>query len=296
MRMRRNIQAGLISILASLSSCSKPEPTEAEKYFTYFPVALKGAHEIQKYGVDGAKHCLVHIRQTHLTEPKFSLVESKNKSQAQEADILSRIESSEDQEEKIILGQDLLELRRLNEETRKIAYGTFISQLGYVAEVQRDILHMLGDLDREYFLGAVRDEGIDKTLSKVECKSVLRNGFKIFIDKGYITQEDALDPNKYFLAGGAARILGAAGRIEIRPTEDRTLNQAAFEAVKSHKLEDDTIFNQRENHVMRLVSEEPYSVTLFGANHNFRDNVENWNKQNPDNKFSLIVVTPNSLK
>jgi len=39
-----------------------------------------------------------------------------------------------------------------------------------------------------------------------------------------------------------------------------------------------------------------FPVVVDGAKHDFRDNVAEWNSKYSDNKFSLIVVTPRSLK
>ncbi|MBI4141686.1 hypothetical protein HY484_02050 [Candidatus Woesearchaeota archaeon] len=42
-------------------------------------------------------------------------------------------------------------------------------------------------------------------------------------------------------------------------------------------------------------TKDPVSVTVYGAAHDWKDNIVEWNKLHPDKKFSLIVVTPEAL-
>lgn len=52
----------------------------------------------------------------------------------------------------------------------------------------------------------------------------------------------------------------------------------------------------REDVLLELVAQrgDPLALTIYGSGHSWANNVEEWNTQNPDKKFSLIEVTTNS--
>lgn len=71
---------------------------------------------------------------------------------------------------------------------------------------------------------------------------------------------------------------------------------------RSQQGADAKIFDLREDAVLSLMKERPIAgdkpepiLVLFGAAHDFRDNVARFNKQNPARPISLIVVTPQGL-
>lgn len=67
--------------------------------------------------------------------------------------------------------------------------------------------------------------------------------------------------------------------------------------------EEDNIFTLREEAVVSLIAARPFaqpfpdtSLVLFGARHDFRDEVRAHNRRNPDNAIALVVVTPKGLE
>ena len=52
--------------------------------------------------------------------------------------------------------------------------------------------------------------------------------------------------------------------------------------------------SKMENDLLEIVSKsgERTAVTVYGKAHDWKDNIETWNREHPDEKFSLIVVTP----
>jgi hypothetical protein len=56
------------------------------------------------------------------------------------------------------------------------------------------------------------------------------------------------------------------------------------------------VYDDREDFVISQIANEylngTHAVTVFGANHDFRNNIQEWNAKHPQNKFSLIVATP----
>ena len=81
--------------------------------------------------------------------------------------------------------------------------------------------------------------------------------------------------------------------IKILPAEKAELHDKAI----LNPTNKDIVNDARENALLKIISNynEPLSITTYGANHNFKDNIEAWNINNPDKKFSLIVITPKSL-
>jgi hypothetical protein len=104
------------------------------------------------------------------------------------------------------------------------------------------------------------------------------------------------------LFGGASLLLGSREIVSVNPAEDAQLNDSGIlrlkelqqSGVELHNSNDPLIYKSREDYVLKLVSDarEDCSVVVFGADHDFRDNVDQWNNEHPRDKFSLIVVTP----
>lgn len=60
----------------------------------------------------------------------------------------------------------------------------------------------------------------------------------------------------------------------------------------------DLIIDDREDVLLDIISseEEDFSVVVYGAAHNFYDNIKRWNQEDSDHKFSHIIVIPRSLE
>ena len=107
---------------------------------------------------------------------------------------------------------------------------------------------------------------------------------------------------------GAAGKLGIAGMIELRPIEDRLRDISEFgEQLRSGEATDG-----REDFVLQKLAEygDPIFLVQFGGEHTWggqescgesyfldgrkptKDNISEWNKQHPDNKFALIEIEP----
>ena len=112
---------------------------------------------------------------------------------------------------------------------------------------------------------------------------------------------------------GAAKELYKEGKLIRLPAESLDLMRAAALSMRNggdlEKITDD-----REDELLRIVSkqEKPLVITVYGGSHTWgghkslgqdyslkgrkttRDNLAEWNTKNPDKKFSLIEITPNS--
>lgn len=101
--------------------------------------------------------------------------------------------------------------------------------------------------------------------------------------------------DEFFYAAGAVELLGILGKINLLPGEDKKLN---IEANKNAEKDENhpSMFEPREDFPIKTIAEyeSPVVVGVYGARHDFKNNIETWNKNNPDKKFSLIVITPKS--
>jgi len=55
---------------------------------------------------------------------------------------------------------------------------------------------------------------------------------------------------------------------------------------------------KREDDLLDIIHNngDAFSIVSYGAFHNWKDNIEKWNAENPEDKFSRIIVVPQSLK
>lgn len=293
-KFRTIATAGLVSLLTSLTSCEQ-KPTEAESFYQSFPnpTHLRGAGNVEKYGVLGAQHCLVHIRQTHRMDDPPSLIELQERIKTIAGMIAEPYKHSP---EVVRRAEEVLPLVKKGLED---ARNNIRSTIEEVYTIQRDIYSILTSLRKKNGLTSVRAESVERNLSKEDCIEFAAAINTELRDKGYLTEDEAM--SKYILYPGAEFAMGGAGLLEIKVGESVDLNEAALKALDfSAEFNPDAeeIFNPREDYVLKLIAEgkESYSAVVFGGKHNFRDNVEKWNREHPNDLFSLIVVTPSSYK
>lgn len=60
---------------------------------------------------------------------------------------------------------------------------------------------------------------------------------------------------------------------------------------------DRALFEERENALLEIIAEEgdDIATTVYGAAHDWENNVREWNKAHPDKAFSLITLTPREV-
>lgn len=254
--------------------------TSAEREIKDFPARIKGARAVDKYPVKDAQHVLVHIRQKHMLP-----------FEAQEGD----------------------------EESGKAIAIT----------CQRDIYTILDSRIKSGKLSEVYSEGLTKEYEKT------RNTISPEQKARMLALNEQQRKSFYdmmFLSGGAAQVIALERQIPIRAAESLELNKAGLKEVgeaRERSLEavkklDDTLNEEnlriaeealdaskrtldkyaepREDYALSSVAEslqrenKTFGYLVYGGGHDFRDNVERWNKGHPKDRFSLIVITPNSYR
>ena len=100
-------------------------------------------------------------------------------------------------------------------------------------------------------------------------------------------------------------MLSENGKINVLSAETMEDNFAAQDAFRSYKkglitleARDRLVFDAREDVALDIISKNPnqMNVMVYGGAHKFEDNIHEWNQRNPDKKYSLIEVTPESYR
>ncbi len=281
-----------------------PKPRTAEEYLSNFPEVLRDAEKIQKFPVKDAKFCLVHIRQLH---PVGELKTAKEM-ELDESDMYRKVRSiqtsihgilgSIEQHfsnyplyvEGIPRGQEEYWIDAVkNRKTNQKKYRTSQSRTGELVEKISDTIALLrrqGETTREnkaflddlqHQIGALRTE-LEKQ------KQIVQEMWE---------KETTADVNLL-----SSRIHVEYGKAELRGAEDLDAFLAAGENYDSGERNPELIYEMREQKLLEIIQNDnaPFAVTMYGAGHDWRDTIRKWNSNNPDKKFSLIVVTPEGYK
>ncbi len=148
-----------------------------------------------------------------------------------------------------------------------------------------------------------------------------KDTFLAQIEKSKCYFTNGLPPHlkrKYLFQCGAETLLAMQGKVNLREAEDFVAHMDAsltykpslipvlyeLRTNKNESLEafvKETRYEAREDALLDIISTQykgetnSWHVTVYGANHNFKDNVERWNVQYPTNQFSLITITPPTI-
>jgi hypothetical protein len=140
-------------------------------------------------------------------------------------------------------------------------------------------------------------EGRKEIYSEGLCSSYTssQSALEYSIRNSHIAKKLGITPNevmkKYPYISGAEYILSATGNVKLLPADSRELNATALRTKTKKAMCDD-----REDHFLKTMADsgKTSSIVVYGSAHNFYDNIELWNKKNPDKKISLIEVVPKS--
>ena len=231
--------------------------TEANKLLRDFPAKIQGAKKIDKYETPNASHCLVHLRNVH-------------------NDFRKKIEEIKPSERKEIIA--------VQKDNYKILNFLWTKNNQEPIEV--------------YLEGTFPElEDIRKSLAGL---------IKLQLEAQKISREREF----YF---GAAQMLEREGKIIIIPADTMdSITKATKAAEKNHFCK--AVYDDREDLLLEKIAEKskPLVLTVYGSchawggkssfrNYNFKgkfslkDNIFEWNEKHPDEKFSLIEITPKSL-
>lgn len=87
--------------------------------------------------------------------------------------------------------------------------------------------------------------------------------------------------------------------LELWPAETAKANEQACQALFGSKGQhgrdrEQIILERREDVLLELIVKrnDPIAVTVYGGFHDWGNNIKQWNKEHPDQKFALIEITP----
>ncbi|MCH7568680.1 MAG: hypothetical protein IIA87_04635 [Nanoarchaeota archaeon] len=314
-KANRLIGAGLIGLAGALSGCGErtetvdtgleekivenAQPTgleisEANQFLRAFPDEIPGIESVEKYETPGADQTIVHIRQRHYFNP-----DNLHIHRVINEEIESLRESIKEFEEDF--PEEASEMRRAINRSIEIGRLGVREYFTEVINVQKNIFQSLIYLQKEIGLGETRVEGVHRDYEEEKLMDHINLIYAEVINKGYFTKEEAEEKEVVFL-GGAAHMLWSRGMIDIKPAETKEANLKALEVF----LDSNSSASEREKYSKKIREDvfldlvdaggERYSVVVYGALHDWRDNINEWNRDNPDNKFSLITMTPYGIE
>jgi REP element-mobilizing transposase RayT len=89
----------------------------------------------------------------------------------------------------------------------------------------------------------------------------------------------------------AARMLEEKRGLRILPAEEFDANVAAS-VLGTEKL----VMGNREKIVLaKAAGQGACSFVVFGAAHDFREEIDAWNREHPDHMFTLVEITPKAV-
>lgn len=249
----------------------------ANKLLIDFPNKLPGAKSVHKYITPGARHCLVHVRYMHWdTEASKSGLEEVKKVQAKVYNIVSH----------------LIE----NHEVNKIYLEGLTPKTAPIFNVCAGIKYISKNPESVYDPNF--NDRVPEDLRDLE--SVEKNNPVLF--ESYSFLESIQDYHFMY------RLASETDKFEVLASEDvdtykkslklKNLRKNPFWFIITELTGSfQKVMEERENHFLGISSrgESPLSVVIFGHYHRWENNIQKWNSQYPDYKFSRIEVTPIGL-
>ena len=264
------------------------EVTQANKKLRDFPEKIKGAKSITKYETPGAKYTLVHLRQTHYVDMGEELsLENIIKDDIGYWNKIKDIYTKINNCQKDIY--DILTELRENQNVSNIrSEGVMVrdfDNLNNKEALKNEYFSKLAELDKKnYFPESI--ESCFRTMNHLE-KYVKANKPAPFSTtektlKDYNNAKQNFEKFKYI--AGSDFLLAIEDKLNILPAE----------TLEAYDTNDNNI---REYALLEIISKNnnPLELTVYGAKHNFKDNIKKWNKENPNKKYSLIEITPENL-
>lgn len=294
--------------------------TEANQKLREFPTDennIPGLKSIEKHETPGAKYCIVILEQMHYRK-------------IPQEEIMMNIPT----EEIMKLNMSKEDMAKAAELIKKYYTKSIERSYTKVNNTQKNIKLALEHLAKTG-LTRVHDEGILPEY-EADSRKIAQLAYFQVLDElkedGYLKNKTNSEQFKYI--PGAARYLAMRGTLELKASEDPVIYNLAqlttkFESelkplILKTKQEAQNIpessttaeqkilvnaptseeackqyFNElREDSLLKIVSnrESPLSVAIYGADHNFENNIQKWNKLYPDKKFSYIIAKPYQTK
>ncbi|MFT4303511.1 MAG: hypothetical protein ACMXYG_03030 [Candidatus Woesearchaeota archaeon] len=306
--------------------------TEANQFLLDFPSEIPGASSVDKYITPDARYTLVHIRQTHDEDGILKIIDSvydhfflgnmpvktldnlKNFIDIYDAFIrtINLVEDIANNQKNI---HDIVDQITDNHPDVPI----FLE--GYAIEDRQQVENFTNLTDMLY--ESISTRLINNQHYAQDIRTALsfmrlhRNSIDNQQDGMFETYDEIMEKSKEYTKiidramyyPGGTELLSRKKYLNLHPAETAeahsSINREEYTADMSEK---------REDAALQLISDlgSTYSIIIYGAAHawggnksfgrsyptegrlSMKDNIAEWNKRNPDKKFSLIEITPES--
>lgn len=276
----------LIGVFYSLDDAieAMEDHKPADELFDNFPLELPGAKRIRKHYAPGSAYCLVHIRQLHLAPVDIDTPELRNLITSVHKDIYQILCYLTERNNVCEVHSEGISEKNLEEAQR--AYMVFMEHYEMLKKY-------------EVHIGRVK-ELLGKNPDNEEIQAYLKK-----IQAEYELQAQTFGESPSLLENHAVFRLYREKKIKIKPSENDAISDDAFflnrlfyEGKISRRTKERIVNEEREDAALEIISQDDsvMPVIVYGGGHDWTNNIRAWNSENPDKRFSLIVVTPESYK
>lgn len=255
--MKKTILTGLAALTIGIStSCTTPK-LNPNKYLRNI-----SGQTIEIQPKNPSKY-IIHIKQRHFTRPSLGIEISEN---------------------------ILEEISKLSKEKQKEFWAPVRNEYFITNEYQEKIEQLLLKFS-EIGNTNIYSEGVFSPQTRNELIQSHLSDLDELIDYHIIQKEE-----KAILTQlpGATRYLAIEGKCNIIPAEKEELLYATINAMGSTNSNQnliDKLNEERETHAIKtlITSSDKYPILVFGKAHYLNNNVNQYNKDNPDNQVGLIT-------
>jgi hypothetical protein len=298
---RRSFLRTLGTALAGAMLGCSPKPrsleelTQANRELREFPTQLPGTKSIQKYEVPDAKYCLVHVKQAHKTP--YDTEKDK--------EYITLVQNNIYQLFSYLVDKNLVsKVYNEGEVFSSLASERYTTQNADIQALESEVDKLK---DREGYKQKMSEFGfgeeftekiVNDAIAKLPEKE--KELVKAKRDFEMLKRKDRTQR----MYDGAVEILASEGKLKILPADTLEGNLDASYILKQngYNLSDSEVkkkvIEDRENIFLANADfgENSFGWLVYGAAHNFRNNIEQWNKAHPDRKYSLIEITPEGIQ
>ena len=273
-----------------------------------FPTEIPGASNVNKYVTPGAKYCLVHVRQAHLSVPDDEIDKEDPKI----------IQETKDINEKLYSIFSFLytrynlsgKLTVFNEGEYNIKIPSFEETISNLRDLDNQREEYFKQFKNNYNGVVWFPDQIQKEFDTLFDNSKEGKSRKSLQKiKEYYTESEILRKKSIY----ALDKLHIEEKVDIRGFERPKEHDTAMFFLDKGYLSPKFTFNNREDSFLedRSQADDSLIFLVLGADHAFsgkkafgktykslgrdffnRDNIYEWNQKHPYKKFSLIEVTP----
>jgi hypothetical protein len=250
-------------------------------------------HQVdQKIFHRNAESILINILQKHEAHQGVEKALQKSLEEASEKGLPSEIKEE-------LLGKyknELLKINPIQEEIYKIVFDLSKHSIKpgvYLEGLAEDTFKVIDNSRKEAnrLLDIIRQK-----LSPEQYKKAM-----LELEKKW---EDRFDNSDWLTK---YQLLHIKKEINLHPAEDKSTNEEASRYLIENMSLGSTNKNSHYNHLIYTNREaiamnyvgngkEKVRVLIYGAHHNFEDDVKRWKEKNKDRKMNLLVVTPKTLR